>query len=263
MIKQIEMNRVQLLLTCALLLVLPGCASTVRQRIYLPEPLPEARSWSGTEPQDVSVTTDDAVLLRGYYWPPAASDGEVILFFHGQSGNRYAAAQMAAPLAKDGGVLVASYRGYGDNAGSPTEAGLVADGRAFLKLARALAPSSRIYIFGYSLGAAVALRTAANENVAGVITLGAFTSLPDVAPRYARGVLPDRFDNRAAIARVTAPILILHGTADEVVPFASAGELRAAAPHGARLLRIEGAPHYPDLEQLAPVIWENVRQMPR
>jgi len=245
-----------------LLLVLTSCASTIRSHIYLPAPMPESVSWSGRAPEEVTATTSDGLRLRGYYWPPPAAGGDVILFFHGQSGNRYTAARLAAPLAAGGGLLVADYRGYGDNPGTPDEAGLYADARAFLALARTLAPASRIYLFGFSLGAAPALHTAAEENVAGVITLGAFANIGDVAPPLTRPFLPDRFDNRATITRVDEPILILHGTADDVVPVANAEALRDAAPHGARLLRVEGGGHATDFEFLAPTVWENIRQMP-
>ncbi|MCU1229257.1 MAG: alpha/beta hydrolase [Acidobacteria bacterium] len=245
------------------MLLLASCASAIRSRIFLPEPMPSNISWSGRAPQEVTATTDDGLTLRGYYWPPHTEGGDLILFFHGQSGNRYRAARMAAPLAAGGGLLVASYRGYGDNPGTPDAAGLYADARAFLSLARTLAPKSRLYLFGFSLGAAPALRTAADEEVAGVITLGAFTALEDVAPAIGRHLLPDRFDNRASIARVTEPILLLHAIADEVVPFAQAEELRALAPQRARLLRLEGGGHRADMEFLAPIVWDNIRQMPR
>jgi fermentation-respiration switch protein FrsA (DUF1100 family) len=260
------MTAKELLRACvhvAIVLVLASCASTVRSRIYLPEPMPESVSWSGRAPEEVTTTTADGLKLRGYYWPPQSAGGDLILFFHGQSGNRYTAARMAAPLADGGGLLVADYRGYGDNPGVPDEAGLYADARAFLSLARALAPSSRIYLFGFSLGAAPALHTAAEEEVAGVVTLGAFAQLKDVAPPLARGILPDRFDNRAAIARVTEPILMMHAVADEVVPFAEAKALQALAPNNTRLIRVEGAGHAADFVFLSPIVWENIHQMPR
>jgi fermentation-respiration switch protein FrsA (DUF1100 family) len=244
------------------MLTLASCTSTVRSRIYLPEPMPAEVSWSGRAPDEVTALTTDGLTLRGYYWPPQSAGGDLILFFHGQSGNRYTAARRAAPLAAGGGLLVASYRGYGDNPGEPHEAGLYADARAFLALARKLAPNSRVYLFGFSLGAAPALHVAAEEEVAGVVILGAFAALRDVAPPMARGVLPDRYDNRAAIARVAEPILLLHGTADEVVPTAQAKELQAAAPR-MRLLWLEGHGHGVDFETLWPMIWENIRQMPR
>jgi fermentation-respiration switch protein FrsA (DUF1100 family) len=246
-----------------LMLTLTSCASTVRSRIYVPEPMPATISFSDPAPNEVTATTDDGLTLRGYYWPVQSAGGDLIIFFHGKTGNRYRGARMAAPFAAGGGVLVASYRGYGDNPGTPHEAGLYADARAFLSLARKLAPESRIYLVGFSLGAAPALHLAAEEEVAGVVTIGAFASLPDVAPPMARGVLPDRFDNRAAIKRVTEPILILHAPADEVVPAAQATALRDLAPQRVRLLWLEGAGHGADFESLAPMIWENIRAMPR
>jgi uncharacterized protein len=242
---------------------LAGCASTLRARIFLPTPMPAATAWEGPAPQDVSARESKGMELRGYYWPPSSPGGDVIVYFHGQSGNRLVAAQAAAPLARHGGLLVASYRGYGDNPGEPKEAAVYEDALAFVALARKLAPGSRIYLLGYSLGAAPALHAAAKVQVAGVILLGAFTDLAAVAPWYAGPLLPDAFDNRRTIQDVDEPILILHGTADAVVPIAHAIALRAASPRGARLLRLEGAGHGADYQTLAPVIWENLRQMPR
>ncbi len=249
-------------LAVLVVLLLTSCASTIQSRIYRPEPMPASVTWTGRAPEDVSATTADGLTLRGYYWPPQTADGDVIVYFHGQRGNRYVGATEAAPLATGGGLLVASYRGYGDNPGTPDEAGLYADARAFLSLARTLAPKSRIYLVGFSLGAAPALHTAAEEEVDGVVTIGAFASLRDVAPRIARGVLTDRFDNRAAIARVDEPILMFHATKDEVIPFSQAKALQALGKR-VRLLHLEGSGHGVDFEFLAPAIWEHIRQMPR
>lgn len=224
--------------------------------------MPASVSWTGRAPDEVTATTADGLTLRGYYWPPQTPAADLILYFPGQRGNRYIAGREAAPLAAGGGLLVASYRGYGDNPGKPDESGIYADARAFLSLARTLAPNSRVYLFGFSLGAAPALHIAAEEEVAGVVTLGAFAALRDVAPPLARGLLPDRFDNRAAIARVAEPILLIHAPADEVVPFAQAQALKALAQR-ARLLRLEGTGHGVDFEFLSPVIWKNIREMPR
>ena len=247
----------------AIALAVASCASTVRSRIYFPEPMPAGVSWTGRAPEEVTVSTADGLALRGYYWPPQSPGGDLIVYFHGNAGNRYVAARAAAPLAARGGLLVASYRGYGDNPGEPHEAGLYADARAFVALARKLAPDSRLYLLGFSLGAAPVLQVAAEEKVDGVVTIGAFAGLADMAPPLAGFVLPDRFDNRASIARVAAPILILHAPGDELVPFAQAQVLRDLAPASVRLLRLEGAGHAVDFETLAPTIWDNIRQMPR
>jgi fermentation-respiration switch protein FrsA (DUF1100 family) len=119
-----------------------------------------------------------------------------------------------------------------------------------------------VYLFGYSLGGSVALATAARERVAGVVTFGAFTSVRDLTPGVARSLVVDRFDNLAAIKQVTEPILLLHGTADAVVPFAHAERLQAAAPTKVRLLRLAEGSHHPDFPKLAPLILDNLRQMP-
>lgn len=241
----------------------PAGEGVFASRIYRPDPISsEAPEWISSAPVEVEVRTADGLRLRGMYWAPTRPDAELLVFFHGNGGNRITAAKMAEPLARDGrGVLVASYRGYGDHPGTPSEGGLFADGRAFLASARELSPQSPIVLFGYSLGAAVALELAATEQVRGVVTLGAFSSLADVAPRLVSRMLKGAYDNRAAIARVDEPVLILHGTADEIVPFAQAQRLKEAAPR-ARLLQLNGAPHRFDLTELASTVWSNVAQMP-
>jgi fermentation-respiration switch protein FrsA (DUF1100 family) len=256
-------HRAYVLTIATVALLMSSCTSVVDSRLYLPEPMPANVEWAGRTPDEVAATTADGLTVRGYFWPPKEAGGNVILFFPGQSGNRYTAARMAAPLAAGGGVLVASYRGYGDNPGTPDEPGLYADARAFLALARKHAPNSRIYLLGYSLGAAPALRMAAEEEVAGVITVGAFARLADVAPRLSRGLLRDSYDNRASIARVDEPILILHAPEDELVPLAQAYALRDRAPKGVRLLKLEGTGHRPDFEYLSAMIWKNIGEMPR
>lgn len=239
--------------------LLQGCSSIIRDRLYRPDPLTRTVvQWPGDAPRQVAAQTSDALSLKGSYWPPA-SDGRLIVFFHGNGGNHLTAAQLAAPLAAEGyGVLVASYRGYGDNPGSPSQRGLVNDGLAFLKLGRQLVPQAPIYLFGYSLGAGVALEIAANERVAGVVTLGAFTSVPALAPRITRPFIVDRFDNLRTITQVEEPLLLMHGTRDPIVPFAHAERLRAASAGRARLVPLEGADHHPDFSLLAPVIRANL-----
>lgn len=259
------MTRVlSLAVTAALLLTAPACAGPVRDRIYYPEPMPaEMPAWAGRAPQEVSVKTADGLTIKGYWWPPEKPDGDVVVFFHGNAGHRAGWAKATESLAADGrGLLVADYRGYSDNPGKPTEEGLFADGEAFMALARQLAPQARIYIFGYSLGGAVALEMAARHDVAGVITLGTFASLANVAPKIARPFLPDRFDSRAAIAKVAEPVLLIHGTADEVIPFAQMAELKKAAKGPVRTWKLEGARHHIDFARLAPLLWLQLAEMP-
>lgn len=238
-------------------LALGGCAGFVRDRIYKPEPIVAAPAWPGEPPREVSVRTSDGLTLRGYYWAPAAGKTDILVFFHGNGGNRDTAARVAAPLHENGhGLLIADYRGYSGNPGRPSEQGLIADGNAFLDLARQLQPDANVYLFGWSMGGAVALELAAREPVDGVVTLGAFTRLTDVAPGIARPFLPDRFDNLAAIGRVRAPLLLLlHGTEDRIVPYAHAERLRDAAGGRAVLVTLRGAGHHLDFRVVAPLVW--------
>jgi hypothetical protein len=240
-----------------------SCASVLRSRIYKPDPMPDRLEWVDMPaPETVSVRAEDGVVVRGYRWPARRADHVTLLFFHGNGGNRYEAAQLAAPLRRDGAeIIVASYRGYGDNSGKPDEPGLQKDATAFLRLARASNPR-KLYVFGFSLGGGVALALAAQNNVDGVITLGTFSSLRSVAPPLARGLLPDRFDNIAAVKRIRAPLLILHGTADTLVPIEEAVKLKAAAGTNVRFLRLAGAPHNVALDQLAERVWQEIAAMP-
>jgi uncharacterized protein len=240
----------------------PSCIGQVDGRIFRPDPMPREVRWTGTAPVEVTTVTADGVRLSGYWWAPTRPGAPVLVFFHGQSGNRFEAATMAAALVTDGqGVLIASYRGYGDNPGKPSETGLYADGDAFVRLAATLASGTDLYVCGFSLGSAVALHAGTASGVRGIVTIGAFTRLADLAPPLARAFVGKRFDNLDAIARVEKAVLLIHGTADEVVPFAHAERLRAAARH-ARLLRLPGAPHRLDFAQLAPMLWRNLAQMP-
>ena len=246
-------------------LVLAGCAGLVREQIYQPVPVAETPvTFAGEAPQAVSVTTADGLQLSGYYWPADPGNDTLLIYFHGNGGNQFAAAGSVEPFHRDGhGVLVASYRSYGGNPGKPTEAGLFADGDAWIAKAHTLAPDSRVFLFGHSLGGAVALEMASQHPVSGVATLGAFTRLADVAPTYARGVLPDRFDNLQAIGRVKAPVFLFHGTQDETVPFSAAERLQDASTDGSAIVvPLEGGGHHVSMEKLSPYVWEKLLNAP-
>ena len=246
---------------------LAGCVNPVGRSLYQPAPLAATPAWTGRTPLSVEAVAADGARLKGWFWPPETPTGPVLVYLPGRAGNRDVAAKAAQAFARDGrGVIVASYRGYGDNTGVPDEQGLYQDGRAFVDLAKRLVPDGKRFVFGGGLGAAVALHAAAEgsagASIDGVVTLGAFDSFARFVPSVARGLYADAFDNVAAIRRVTVPVLLMHGRKDEVVPFAAAERLRAAAGGKALVVPIDGeAYHSFGLSHIAPVVWRALDQI--
>ncbi len=119
-----------------------------------------------------------------------------------------------------------SYRGYGGSDGKPTEDGLIADARAAYDFARATYPDAKLVLWGESLGTGVAVALAAEKDVAAVILEAPFTSTADVAfSAYpfvpVRLLMKDQFRSDERIGKVKAPVLVMHGARDRIVPFRS------------------------------------------
>lgn len=241
-------------------LVGASCATSARaisDRVYEPVSLADTEvDYRGTAPQAVQATTADGLVLEGAYWPPDDGMDQVVVVFHGNSYNHLVSAYRAEPLRAGGrGVLIASYRGYGDNPGKPSETGLYADAEAWIAKSRALRPNARIYLFGFSLGGAVALQMAARDEFEAVATLGAFTRLRDMLPPLARPFIRERYDNLETIAKVTEPVLLLHGSADEVVAPKAAVALEEAGGTNVTRINLNGGGHWVPLDNLADRLW--------
>ncbi len=248
----------------ALMLALSACAGVMREQIYKASPTPVAiDQYATTRPQTISVRSEDGLMLTGYYWPGAADDHDVLIFFHGRGSNQGVGARYAEHLIGKGDhVLVASYRGFGGNPGSPTQAGLMMDGRSFVARARELVgKDARVYLVGHSLGGAVALHVAATVPVAGVVTLSTFDTFEDSAPAGAGFLLPDKWNNLDAVKKINAPFAMMQGTADDRVDLDQAADLFAAARTPAAYLTVPGAGHNPRMEQLGPLVSEAVAAM--
>lgn len=197
-----------------------------------------------------TITTEDGETLVAWVLPP--QDGKpVLLYFPGQKGNlawpgfleRYRA------LSEDGdGLFVVSYRGYGGSTGMPSEAGLRADARAGYKAAAARFGADRIVVYGESLGTGVAVGLAAEAPVKGVILESPYMSTAAVAAgRYPWApvdfLMRDPFHSDELIGKVRAPILILHGRKDEVIPFAQGQALFDLAPSPKRFVIFPDGDH--------------------
>ena len=242
-------------------LALTGCASAMREQIYKANDAPiDIAQWTSVRPEPLPVRTSDGMTLTGYHWPGEPMDRDVILFFHGRGSNQGVAARYAEHLTGKGDhVIVVSYRGFGGNPGSPTQAALVDDGRSFIAAARKLVGSdAHIFLVGHSLGGAVALHVAATMPVTGVVTLSTFDAFSQSAPAGMGALLPDKWNNLDAVRKIKAPLVMIHGTADDRVDMGQASALFAAAGRPTDWLIVPGAGHNPDMAQLGPLVSEAI-----
>ncbi len=210
-----------------------------------------------------TLTTEDGLALQAHWRAPTVGRPSIV-FFHGNGGSLALAAQETQGFAAQGyGVLLVEYRGYGGNPGSPSEDGFYRDGRAALAfLAKQDIAPERTVIIGHSLGTGTASQMAKEVTPAALILLAPFTSLPDAAAEAmpfvpARLLVNARFDNLAKVPALKLPVLIMHGTADRVVPFALGERLAKVAPRGT-FRPLPGAGHNISLEpevQTAQLEW--------
>jgi len=203
---------------------------------------------SGVE--EVWLTTEDHVRINAIYLPNPSSR-KVLLWFHGNAENIGNGLAHLRVLSETGAaVLAVDYRGYGKSDGEPNEAGVYRDADAaynYLVSERNFRPVDLI-IYGHSLGGAVAIDLAARRACGGLIAQSSFTSARAMARRMFRipwlEYLPKtRFDSLRKITDVPVPVLVAHGTRDEVVPFAMGEMLFRAALEPKRFYPIEGAGH--------------------
>ncbi|MGQ3101411.1 MAG: alpha/beta hydrolase [Sphingopyxis solisilvae] len=195
----------------------------------------------------VHTQTDDGLRLIAYY--RAAQPGRrTIIFFHGNGDNLLGAIQATRGLAANGnGLLLVEYRGYGGNPGSPGEAGLYRDGAAAMRwLATEGIAARDVIVVGNSIGSGPATEMALRHDVAALMLVSGFSSLPDVVGEamsfVPRTLVRDRFDNASKLARVKAPVFLMHGDADTLVTPANLARLRRARPD-ATVALVAGAGH--------------------
>lgn len=216
--------------------------------------LPEA-SAIGPDAEVVEYETDDGLSLRGLLLratdAPSAAPRPTLLYFHG---NAEAAAHNIgfgrSLTARGLDVFVAEYRGYGGCPGAPSEDGLLRDARAAVRAACArtgMAPTDLV-LFGRSLGTGVAAAMASEGVGRAVVLISPYTSILDIAadlvPRpLALLALRDTFDSRARLLGATQPVVVIHGTRDQVIPYAHGEALAAALGARANLVTLEGCDH--------------------
>lgn len=205
----------------------------------------------GLPVEDVWLKTSDGVRLHAWWIPGAGADFS-FLAFHGNAANIAARAEVYRFLhALPANVLALEYRGYGRSEGSPGEAGLYLDAQAaydYLTRQQGIAPG-RIISYGQSLGTAVAVDLAAKREVGGVLLEAPFPSGRAVARRvywFVPGVelvAQSRFDTVEKLARIRAPVFVVHCAHDPVLAFVLGEKVYAGAREPKTFWRVEGECH--------------------
>lgn len=197
------------------------------------------------------MPSDGGVILHGWY---VEGSGPTVLWLHGNAGNISDRLDILASMTRNLGVssLLFDYRGYGKSTGRPGIKGLYADSRAglhWLADDKGIDPGS-IIAYGHSLGSSIAIDLAVevNGNLGGLVLESPFTSARELAREIYHGLPVDllmslKLDNAGRIGKIQTPLLIIHGDADEVIPFRMGRQLYESAPEPKTFLAVSGADH--------------------
>jgi fermentation-respiration switch protein FrsA (DUF1100 family) len=225
------------------------------------EAIRDAVSWFNGVPAGVQEFTlpvpagGVAQNIHAWWWPAADPRAPALLYLHGSRSNLTDQVQRLALLRGFGfSVFAIDYRGFGRSDGDlPSEETVYEDARAAWDwLAQKQPDPAKRYIYGHSLGGAVAVDLAAalsKEVAAGLIVESTFTTLVDIAKEWSFPWLPlgalmsQKFDSVSKISKVAIPVLVVHGDVDREVPSRFAQALYAAATGPKKLLLVEGGGH--------------------
>ena len=268
-------RRLSLIVLASLLVLLPiGCAKleqTERELVFRIEP-GTARWFSGlpagvedVQLQSPALAADES--LHAWWWPAPRKDAPALLYLHGSRWNLTGQLFRIEQLHAMGfSVLAVDYRGFGQSRGPlPSERSVYQDALiAWEHLVRLQPEASKRFIYGHSLGGAVAVNLAheladdkQSPQAAGLIIESSFTNLGDVATAVSNTSLPVRwllsqeFDSLSKIGAVGVPVLIAHGRDDRYVPARFSEALFDAAREPKQLLLIDGANHNNSLRMAA------------
>ena len=231
-----------------------------RRLMYFPaDDVPAPGDIGLTDVEPVTFETMDGLRLNGWFFSASGSSPRItVVVFNGNAGNRAYRGPLAAALRRYGlQVLLTDYRGYGGNPGTPSKSGLVSDSRAaYAYLAgRPDVDRSKLVYFGESLGTAVAVDLAAEHPPAALILRSPFTSISDLGQHHypflpVRLLLRDRFAPIDQIGQVSAPLLVIAGGQDQIVPIEYSRRLSDAAMGPKTFVVLPDADHN-DYELLA------------
>ena len=216
-----------------------GMWALQRRLVFFPDAAsPGSATQVDPSARDVTMRTEDGLDLEAWHAParPEADRGWAVLLLPGNGGNREGRAGLARLLSRAGlTVLLVDYRGYGGNPGSPSEEGLARDADAAVSLLEdeGFAAERTVYL-GESLGTGVAAALSTRHPPAGLVLRSPFTELADVGAHHypwlpVRLLLRDRFPVLDHVRRSDVPVVVIHGTADDIVPSSLSAQVAAGA----------------------------------
>ena len=200
------------------------------------------------EAEEHVLTTSDGEKIIAWH-VPAKPGHPVVLFFHGNGDFLAGRVGRFKGVTADGtGLVAVSFRGYAGSSGRPSEGGLSKDAEAAYAFAAERYAANRIVAWGFSLGSGVAVVLAAKHPIAKLILEAPYTSTADVAAALypivpVRLWMRDQFHSDRRIGQVTAPLLIMHGSDDRVIPFQFGERLFAMAHEPKQFVRLSGGGH--------------------
>lgn len=256
-------------------MLLAAHACRARSRLALPEPPPIGEGFllvnrlllhsflyfpsraimktpaqAGLAFRELDIETEDGERLHGWWVAAPPPSAGAVLLCHGNAGNvgdRVLHAELLSAAGFD--VLLFDYRGYGRSSGRPSEEGTYRDARAarLALLRQPEADRARVFYLGESLGGAVALALALESPPRGLILQSTFTSVREMSrlhhPFIPPALVPDAYPSRRRIAELRAPLLVLHGECDDIIPLSHGQALFDAAPEPKRMRVFPGVGH--------------------
>ena len=237
--------------------------SIIFPRPHVPMPSESELANQSPNARLVPYEAAEGISSKGIVVRASRGSDAQVLYFHGNAESAAQNRPLADELAREGiDTFLAEYRGYSGLPGRPTEAGLNEDAVAALEAFRGSGSPQPLILVGRSLGTGVAVELARRNPPHLLILVSPYTSLVDMgrslAGPLAPALVPDRFDNLSKIPALTCPVVIIHGTADEVVPF-EMGRRLAAAGRSVRFIPLEGRSHN-DIPELGPLLVAEIRR---
>ncbi len=245
-------------------LLLAVIATQYRRFLYpAPHATPDALP---TAARLVEAPATDGATVRALFFPPPAQ-AAVVVHFHGNGETIFDDVWVADELVRRGlGVLLVEYRGYGRSSDepAPSEAGLYADAAGAIDwLETQGIGGDRVVLWGQSLGSGVAAEMSLRGRASALVLVSPYTSIVDMARRHAPSFVPvslvvgDHYDTLSKAPRIAVPTLVVHGDADELIPYAMGAKLASTLPH-ATLRTVRGGHHNDLLTRDADGIFDAV-----